>query len=435
MKKHIQITFASLALLFSGMGGHAFAQTAQPQNGKSNKAGSSRKSTPVNPGAERPDISAEVAPVPHVPNVVAPSVDAMDEQIEKGVKFLLQTQNADGSWGDHGMTKGLNVLCPVPGGAMAFQAAVTSLDVLGLSNCAPEDAQVQVALDKAETWLLANLGKLRRPDTSTILNFWGHAYGVRALCALSQRVSNASQAYAKLKAECQNQVDKLMMYSDGGGGWGYYEFKDTSTRPNGNPTSFCTATGLLALKDAELTFGIKGDKKVINKAIKFLYNQRTPSGSYLYSYGHYLAPQRDINAHTGSLARTPACNAALYAYGHKKITRQIVEDGLDWLWARGGWLDMARMKPVPHESFAKNAGYFFYYAYFYAAEDIKVLDAEKQKRHSSYLTRTLLPLQQKDGSWWDYPLYNYHKAYGTGYSLYSLAHAREVLYGAKFKTQ
>lgn len=427
MKKRasLHLTFAAL-LPFCAIGVAAGAGSQPPSSGKGKKA--SEK-------ADLTDRSEKIMPAPQIPNAVAPSVEALDEQIEKGVRFLVQNQNEDGSWGDHGMTKGLNVLCPVPGGPLAFRAASTSLDVLGLSQCAPEDSQVQASLDKAEAWLLENLGKLRRPNEATILNFWGHAYGIRALCALSQRVSNQSQTYAQLKAECQNQVNNLMRYSDGGGGWGYYEFKDTSTRPNGNPTSFCTATGLLSLKDAELTFGIKGDRKIINKAVKFLYNQRTPVGSYLYSYGHYLAPAADINMHTGSLARTPACNAALYAYGHKKITKQIVENGLEWLWARGGWLDMARMKPVPHESFAKNAGYFFYYGYFYAAEDIRALDPGKRARHSAFLTRSLLPLQQKDGSWWDYPLYNYHKAYGTGYALYALAQAREVLYGSKFKTQ
>ena len=32
----------------------------------------------------------------------------------------------------------------------------------------------------------------------------------------------------------------------------------------------------------------------------------------------------------------------------------------------------------------------------------------------------LLGLQEKDGSWWDYPLYNYHQQYGTAFALMSL---------------
>ncbi len=387
------------------------------------------------PSGKRPKVTApspdekKLPPVPRLDAILPPSAEALDEQIAKGVTFLLQHQNKDGSWGDHGMTRSSNVLCPLPGGALAFRAAVTALDVMGLSSCAPEDPRVQVALDRAETWLLENLPRLRRPDDRTILDIWGYAYGIRALCSLSQRVSPESRAYGALKEECRNQIRRLMDIGDAGGGWGYYEFDANSTRPNGKPTSFCTATALLSLKDAENTFGLKGDAKIIRKAVKFLRSQRTPDGTYLYSASHFLAPAHLINRQTGSLARTPAANAALYLYGSRDITRQTVEDGLDWLWSRGGWLDMARKKPVPHESFAANAGYFFYYGYFYAALDIGLISPEKRPRHSAFLARILMPLQERDGSWWDFPLYNYHKAYGTGYALYSLSEARKWLYG------
>ncbi|NQT52944.1 hypothetical protein HQ576_12875, partial [bacterium] len=33
---------------------------------------------------------------------------------------------------------------------------------------------------------------------------------------------------------------------------------------------------------------------------------------------------------------------------------------------------------------------------------------------------TLLRLQEKDGSWWDYPFYDYHQPYGTAFALMSL---------------
>jgi hypothetical protein len=33
----------------------------------------------------------------------------------------------------------------------------------------------------------------------------------------------------------------------------------------------------------------------------------------------------------------------------------------------------------------------------------------------------VLKARQPDGSFWDYPLYGYHKAYGTGYAVATLA--------------
>lgn len=379
-------------------------------------------------GQKPPKAVEEKLPVPRPDSMIPPSKQALDGQIQKGVDFLVRTQNKDGSWGDHTKTKGLNVLCPLPGGPFAFRAAVTSLDVIGLYTCAPEDSKVAEALDKAEIWLLENLPRLKRTSSDTLLNFWGHAYGIRALCTLSQRVSPQSETYARLKKECANQIERLMAGADTKGGWGYYETGDTRIRPNGSTNSFCTATALIALKEAEKTFGLKGDKKIVDKAVKFLVSQRTSAGTYVYSDQHKLYPSNLINRQTGSLSRSPACNVALYIWGNKKVSRQQLEDSLDWLWSRGGWLDMARKRPVPHEGWAANAGYFFYYGYFYAAENIPLLENAKRTRHASFLAHTLLPLQEEDGSWWDYPLYNYHKPYGTGYALYALSLAKSSLY-------
>lgn len=374
----------------------------------------------------------QFAAAPKIPATIASSVEALDQHIAKGVEFLLNNQNPDGSWGSHHLTKGMNIACPVPEGPLAYRCATTALDVLALCACAPEDPKVQIALDKAQDWLLKNLSRMRRSDDFIFYNMWGHSYGIRALCALAGNVSPQSRAYAELKTECRSQMDKLIMQGSGDGGWGYIERDGRSYNPNAMSTSFCTATALLALRDAQKVFGLEVDKKRIDKAVRYLYNMRTPAGTYLYSNSHLMHPQVPINLHMGSLARTPVCNAALRAFGHKNMGKKEIEDGLEWLWARGGWLDMSRKKPLPHESFAQNSGYFFFYGYFYATECINMLDEGLRPRHAAFLSRVLLPLQEKDGAWWDYPLYNYHKQYGTGYALYSLALAREILYGSRY---
>ena len=35
-----------------------------------------------------------------------------------------------------------------------------------------------------------------------------------------------------------------------------------------------------------------------------------------------------------------------------------------------------------------------------------------------------IDIQDADGSWWDYPLYNYHQQYGTAYAIMSLHRCR-----------
>ena len=127
----------------------------------------------------------------------------------------------------------------------------------------------------------------------------------------------------------------------------------------------------------------------------------------------------------GSLARTPAClkvaghldqrspDPARYITGARR-TREVRP-----LPAHRG-----ASTPGPHESWYQNSGYFCYYGYYYAA----LLTADvPEKRRAAYrkqLAGHMLDMQERDGSWWDYQLYGYHKAYGTGYALCILAACR-----------
>ena len=56
---------------------------------------------------------------------------------------------------------------------------------------------------------------------------------------------------------------------------------------------------------------------------------------------------------------------------------------------------------------------------------VEQLDRKQAKPYREHLAGLLVPLQEKDGSWWDYPLYDYHQPYGTAFALMSLARCRE----------
>ncbi len=81
---------------------------------------------------------------------------------------------------------------------------------------------------------------------------------------------------------------------------------------------------------------------------------------------------------------------------------------------------MGRKRPVPHESFFAVAGYFYYYGHWYAAQCIEQLPTDERPYFQDHLAHILLPLQERDGSWWDYPFYNYHQQYGTAMAVMSL---------------
>ncbi|MBP3695164.1 MAG: hypothetical protein J6J31_12120 [Thermoguttaceae bacterium] len=106
----------------------------------------------------------------------------------------------------------------------------------------------------------------------------------------------------------------------------------------------------------------------------------------------------------------------------------MYEDWLTRMVSRVGWLDIGRKRPVPHEAWFGVAGYFYYYAHYYAARVLEQLEKpESQTKFANHLTAILLELQEKNGTWWDYPLYDYHLYYGTGMAVASLMRYREYL--------
>ena len=81
---------------------------------------------------------------------------------------------------------------------------------------------------------------------------------------------------------------------------------------------------------------------------------------------------------------------------------------------RIGWLDIGRKRPVPHETHFAVSGYFYLYGHYYAAEVIDLLPENQRTEWKRKVSQILVAKQEKkSGSWWDYPLYDYHEAYGT----------------------
>ena len=60
------------------------------------------------------------------------SAEELAKGIDRGIEFLLEDQNKDGSWGSPRQTKGLNIYAPAPGAHGAFRTAVTALCISAL---------------------------------------------------------------------------------------------------------------------------------------------------------------------------------------------------------------------------------------------------------------------------------------------------------------
>jgi hypothetical protein len=222
----------------------------------------------------------------------------------------------------------------------------------------------------------------------------------------------------------RGQYDQLTRYESAQGGWGYYDFDAGTQRPASSSTSFVNATVLVAFDEAR-RIGVPPPDKVAARGVRMTKEQRLPNGCYLYGTYLWHVPVDPINLPGGSLGRSQACNLALRLWGDPDISDDVLREWLDRLIVRNGWLDMGRKKPIPHESFFAVAGYFYYYGHYYAALTIPLLPEADRPFYQDHLAAILMNHQEADGCWWDYPMYNFHKPYGTAFALMSLAKCRK----------
>jgi len=374
--------------------------------------------------ARKPARKPQRVEAPPRPNPVpAPEPEAIEAAIGRGIEFLLRRQNENGSWGSHYQTKGLNIYAPVPGAHHAFRTAVTSLCISALIEVGSDDEEVVRALDRGEAWLLAHLPQLRRATPSAIYNNWGHAYSIQALVRMLGRRPDDAARRRQIQQLLESQIGMLSRYECVDGGWAYYDFEAHTQKPSGPSISFVSAAALVAMAEAKEA-GVEVPKRLVDRATASIRRQRKPDFSYC--YGEYLKyrPMRSINRPGGSLGRSQACNLALRMWGDSAVTDEVLVTWLDRLFARNLWLDLGRKRPVPHESWFAVAGYFFYFGHYYAGLCIDELEPSERAPHQDQLATVLLRLQEKDGSWWDYPLYDYHQQYGTAFALMSLLRCR-----------
>jgi hypothetical protein len=310
---------------------------------------------------QKPSL-AETAPKPKPVPPVKPA--DLEAAVRRGVDFLVRNQNKDGSWGSPALKGGVPIYTPVPGGFQAYQCAVTAMCISALIETGGDRADARKAVERGEAYLMEHLPKLRRGSADVLYNIWSHIYGLQALVRMHQRLPDAERR-KKLEGLIRGQIGFLVRYESVDKGWGYYDFRIGSKRPATDSTSFMTAAALVALREVK-DIGVEVPEKLIKGAVDSIHRQRKPDFSYL--YGEYMKymPQHPINLPGGSLGRSQACNIAMRLWDDKKVTDRVMKAWLDRLFARNGWLDMGRKKPIPHESYFAVAGYFFYFGHYYA---------------------------------------------------------------------
>ena len=370
-----------------------------------------------------PPEAAVTGPKPKA--IEPPAARDIEQAIHRGIAFLLKRQNKDGSWGSANITRPGEIDSPVPGAHHAFKAAVTSMCISALIEVGGDSEEVTRALDRGEAWLFEHLPHVRRATPDAFYNVWAHAYSIQALTRMLGCKPGDAERQKQIRALIDNQIDRLNRYEVVDGGWAYYDFDYHTQKPGGSSIGFVTAAVLVALHDAKLA-GVDVPKRLVDRGTASILRQRKPDFSM--EYGEYLKyqPQRLINRPSGSSGRSQACNIAMRLWGDRLVTNEVLKTWLDRLFARNLWLDMGRKRPIPHEAWCQVAAYFFYFGHYYAAECIELLPQADRPPYQDQLAHVLLAVQEKDGSWWDFPMYNYHQQYGTAFALMSLGRTRKA---------
>ncbi|MCC6409657.1 MAG: hypothetical protein IT453_21055 [Planctomycetes bacterium] len=362
-----------------------------------------------------------VAPAADVPETL--TVADARRALDRALGFLVRTQNADGSFGTP-TVEGLWDSHYSLESYFAWQYAGVALAGYGLM-LSPETPERRATLERALTWLV-DVRFPKRPSDWDNDTMWAAVYGLVATVHAADDPRFAASPWTeRLAARGRECAGFLVANQVPDGGWGYYDDPPFTRRPKW-ATSFSTAAVLPAiLRARELGWLASTPEAASTGARATTYVRRCslPNGAYAYDLRPVprFGGGEHIDGVKGSLGRIQVCNWALAKAGERSITADRLGEGLAQFFEHHRFLDAARMRPIPHEAYYANAGYFYYFGHMYAAEAIHLLPLEQRESFHARLRPHVIKTQRPDGSFCDYQWQSYNVAACTGMAAAALA--------------
>jgi len=338
------------------------------------------------------------APSPAAADLGTPA--AARAAVDRALDFFVSTQNHDGSWGSTSCETTMEMVFAVET-HYAWSVAAHGLATMALLR-APETPQRRAAPARAVRWL-CNCRMTLRGSTWDNDAVWGWLYGAVSTTAIAQDarfqtdewrgpVAHRGREFAGWLAKNQEPL----------GGFGYYDDPPFTRRPKWG-TSFSTALVVPALGLAN-EIGWLPDTTTRDRALEYVRRCRLPNGAYEYDLSPVprMSGGEHINDVKGSLGRIQVGNWALRKAGDPAITDDVVRTGLRQFFEHHRFLAVARMRPIPHEAYYLNAGYFFYFGHYYCGLAIELLPVAEREPFRGQLRTKLIETQRVDGSYCDF---------------------------------
>ena len=164
------------------------------------------------------------------------------------------------------------------------------------------------------------------------------------------------------------------------------------------------------------------DRAVFDRAFKHVQRCALPNGAYEYDLRPIprLRGGESINNVKGSLGRIQVCNWARASCGDASMTPDVLKEGLEQFFEHHEFLDVARLRPIPHEAYYANAGYFYFFGHYYAALTIELLPAADRVDVHERLRPHLMKTLRENGSTSDFHATTYMTTASTAYLILAL---------------
>lgn len=351
----------------------------------------------------------------------SPAAPATNETaVRKALAYLLGAQNREGSWGSVKQSMPFDgVFWWSPETHRSWRLATTGLSCMALMEHAERLDSLR-PLERGVDFILANADVKRCIDWDTD-HVWGWIYALEAL-SRAERFEGLASRRDAIRPVVDRLIRNLAVYQTPSGGWGYYDFDTPKTRTPTWATSFTTSNALLALREAKRA-GHPVPERMVGAALRGVGRSRLPDGGNSYTIEAVPEPTPGspwIYNVKGSLSRIQVANLALREWDTPLPEKEVIQ-GLDLFFKNHRFLEIAVSRPIPHEAYYLNSGYFYLYGHAYAARLARGLPPALRDRYLPRIRAEVVKLQDADGSFSDFIMMGYDRPYGTAFALLALA--------------